>query len=371
MGERHTRRRYLAALAGAGAAGLAGCTGIRSGERPRGPGAEGGGSAATPTTDSAGGRPPLADAALPLPDSPAALREHVKSGGPGKDGIPSIDQPSFVAPDEVGIVSGDDPVFGVVVDGEARAYPQIILVWHEIVNDTIAGEPLTVTYCPLTGTAMGFRRGGTTFGVSGRLLNNNLVMYDRETDSRWPQVAATAISGPHEGRSLDEVRVVWTTLDRWVDAHPDTRLLSTQTGFARDYGRDPYGTYDPVGGYYDERYTLFDRLNPDERLHPKRVVVGARTPEGAVAFEKRALREAEVMTGDLGSTPVVAVHEPGLDAGYVYRRPERTTVEAGDGAVLVDGTAHPADDLPLDPVLATDAMWFAWSGFYPDLTLYA
>jgi hypothetical protein len=369
MGERQTRRRYLAALAGAGTAGLAGCTGIRSGERPRGTGAEGGGS--TPTTDSAGGRPPLADAALPLPDSPAALREHVKSGGPGKDGIPSIDQPSFVAPDEVEIVSGDDPVFGVVVDGEARAYPQTVLVWHEIVNDTIAGEPLTVTYCPLTGTAMGFRRGETTFGVSGRLLNNNLVMYDRETDSRWPQVAATAISGPHEGRSLEEVRVVWTTLDRWVDAHPDTRLLSTQTGFARDYGRDPYGTYNPVGGYYDERYTLFDRLNPDERLHPKRVVVGARTPEGAVAFEKRALREAGVVTGDLGSTPVVAVHEPGLDAGHVYRLPEGTTVEAGDGAVLVDGTAHPADDLPLDPVLATDAMWFAWSGFYPDLTLYA
>ncbi|MFC7137337.1 DUF3179 domain-containing (seleno)protein [Halobaculum litoreum] len=142
--------------------------------------------------------PPTRGDPLHQPWDPAAVREATVSGGPGKDGIPSVDDPQFAAADEVSLAA-DDVVFGYAGADDVTAYPQSVLVWHEVVNDTLDGTPVAVTYCPLTGTAMGFERGETTFGVSGRLVNNNLVLYDRATDSRWPQVLATAVSGPHEG----------------------------------------------------------------------------------------------------------------------------------------------------------------------------
>jgi hypothetical protein len=140
----------------------------------------------------------------------------------------------------------------------ARAYPQRILVWHEIVNDTIGGLNLAVTYCPLTGTAIAFERGDTEFGVSGRLVNSNLIMYDRDTDTWFPQVLAIGIQGPHTGSALVERPMVWTTWQRWRAAHPETAVLSTETGFARNYNRDPYGAYNPRSGYYapDSRHDV-------------------------------------------------------------------------------------------------------------------
>ncbi|MFB6302459.1 MAG: DUF3179 domain-containing protein [Haloferacaceae archaeon] len=386
MALRHTRRRYLAGLGAVGAAGLAGCAGspVSLGDGSGGGGGSDGGDSAL-TAEPAGpppdgvpttGTPPLADAALPIPGSAGPLRKEVKDVV-GKDSIPAVDDPSFVAPGDADFLQGGDPVFGVVVNGVARAYPQKVLVWHEIANDTVGGVPVTVSYCPLTGTAMGFYRGETTFGVSGDLLNNNLVMYDRATDSRWPQVLARAIRGEHRGRSLREFRVVWTTFGRWREVHPDAPVLSTDTGYARDYGRDPYGQYNPRKDYYANRNTLFPRLNDDDRLHPKDVVVGARVPANAgpppyaAAWEKERLRTEGVVASDLGGTPHVAVHDPALDAGYVYANPDGLAVETTADGIRVDGATHPPDDLPLDGVLATDAMWFAWAGFYPDTNLYA
>jgi hypothetical protein len=370
-----TRRTYLAGLGAASLAGLAGCAGVV------GTAADGGESADAPAgTPTPGmvttGSPPVADAPLTLGHTTTHLRGQIMEGGPDKDGIPSIDDPAFVAPDAVDLADGD-PVFGLALGDDVRAYPQSILVWHEIVNDLVSGVPVSVTYCPLTGTAMGFLRGDTTFGVSGRLVNNNLVMYDRAGDGRWQQVAATAIDGPREGESLREVRLVWTTWGAWRERHPDTRVLSTDTGYARDYARDPYGEYNPTRGYYDRENvaTIFPTLVEDDRLPPKAVVMGARTPEGAVAFEKSLLRNEKVLTADLAGEAVVAVYDLDLDTAHVYRT-GGATVEwvdtggrGGDGEVRVDGTAHPAADLPLDPVYTFDAMWFAWVGFYPETGL--
>lgn len=115
------------------------------------------------------------------------------SGGPGKDGIPAINQPRFVAARQMRLLDPGDQVFGLVHRGRARAYPQLVLVWHEIVNDRIGGERISVTYCPLTGSAFGVRGSSDghalTFGTTGRLVNSNLLMYDRQTDSEWPQIA--------------------------------------------------------------------------------------------------------------------------------------------------------------------------------------
>lgn len=363
-----TRRRVLT-LAGAGLASLAGCTRSNSGDSTTGGTTTGQSqttatATATPTAGQAS-RPPTADTRYHLGWDFQTLRENVVSGGVPKDGIPSIDDPTFANPGDVDHDPGD-PVFGVVRDDEAKAYPQRILVYHEIVNDTLGGDPVSVTYCPLTGTVQGFERGETTFGVSGNLVNSNLVMYDRATDSRWPQVLATAISGDMQGESLQEFRVVWTTWDEWRSTHPDTKVLTEDTGYVRRYDRDPYGSYNPKGRYYENANLLFPPLQNDERGHPKDVVIGARTTEEAVAFVKSTLLEERVLTVSGEQSTFLAVSDPTLSTAYVYENPEGATVEPDGNQYVVDGQTHAPDALPLDRVLAFDAMWFAWTGLYPE-----
>jgi len=317
---------------------------------------------------------PLANESFVVEESFGQLRDWVRSGGPPKDGIPSVDEPSFESTDDVGDrIADGDPVFSVVVDGDARAYPQSILVWHEIVNDTVGGEPVAVTYCPLTGTAVGYRRGGVELGVSGNLLNSNLVMYDRGTDSRWPQVLGTAIEGEHEGQSLQHVPVQWTTWGSWREAHPDGRVLTRDTGYVRDYERDPYGSYNPRGGYYARESTLFDPAIEDDRHPTKDVFHGVRTASGASAVHQRLLRAERVVTGTAGDVPVVFVHDGVLDTDHVYRLPgaDAAVPRPIDGGYRLDGETYAAGDLPLDPVQSFDAMWFAWFAFYPSTEVHA
>ncbi|MFC6976067.1 DUF3179 domain-containing protein [Halomicroarcula sp. GCM10025709] len=359
-----TRRSVLRGVGVVGASVIAGCLGGpdsptagQSGQRADGDDPTG--------TDDEIERPPLAEESRYLGYDIGTLDEAVVSGGVPKDGIPAIDEPTFTA---AGSASLDDgaPVFGLVRGGDVRAYPQRILVHHEIVNDTVDGEPVAVTYCPLTGTAQGFERGPVEFGVSGNLVNSNLVMYDRGTDSRWPQMLATAIDGPLAGETLREFRVVWTTWGKWRGAYPETRVLTEDTGYTRRYGSDPYGRYDPPGGYYTSDRTLFEPLARDGRAHPKSVVVGTRTAEGALAFDKETLLSAGVLTGTIDGKQYVAVADDRLSTGYVYANPDGVTVEQRPDGYRVAGETADADSLPLARSLAFDAMWFAWAGFYPE-----
>jgi hypothetical protein len=357
-----------------GLAGLAGCLGSLDGENGDDGSTERPGSSAagtdSPLPDGSG--PPLADRSLPVTWAFEELRGNVQSGGPAKDGIPSIDDPAFVtAENGDGFLAPEDVVFGLTGETETKAYPQSILVWHEIVNDTVDDLPVSVTYCPLTGTTLGFERGETTFGTSGNLLNNNLVMYDRATDSRWPQVLGTAIRGPLEGQSLREVRLVWTTWRQWKTEHPETIVLSRDTGHARNYNRDPYGQYGPKRGYYAGGETLFPPLSSDGRYGPKEVVMGTRIPEGAMAFYKPALREAGVLSGSLDGTTYIAVHDTRFDSAYVYRNQEDVAVSLDNAEARLDGSAFTPATLPLERVHTFDAMWFAWSGFYPETVVVA
>ena len=370
---RTSRRRLLAALGG-GTAALAGCTGPAdpSGDDSSSP--EDGGDGTKSGTESSSDGVPVADERLPLPMAPSELHEEARSGGPPKDGIPSIDDPSFVDPGEADFIASGDPVFGVIRNGVARAYPQMILAQHEIVNDVLAGDPVAVTYCPLTGTVQGFERGGTTFGVSGRLINNNLVMYDRETEAWWPQVLATSIPGPWNEdpdiESLREFRLVWTTWGRWRDHRPETTILSTDTGSAKNYGRDPYGGYNPKTGYYANDSLLFPALGDDDTFDRKTVVMGARTPRGAAAFLKESLRSKGLMTGEIGDSPVLAVYDDRLDTAYVYRNPDGASFERDGNEMVGDGGRYAPDELPLERIHTFDAMWFAWAGYYPDTNIY-
>lgn len=370
------RRRFLAGV-GIGATALAGCTG--SGGAANGArdadGAEGAGDSSDADEGLPGteGEPPTRDPDVDLTNELATFERNARSGGVGRDGIPAIDDPAIDdAEGGDGLMNSGDVVFGVELEGEARAYPRHVLVWHEIVNDELGGMPISVSYCPLTGTAIGFERGSTTFGVSGDLVNSNLIMYDRGTESRWPQVLGTAIDGPLKGEALREVPVTWTTWGRWKEAHPETTTVTERTGYARDYGEDPYGSYDPRSGYYADGDSMFGVMNEDDRLDPKEVVIGTRGADGAIAFEKGRLREERLLEGETGGTTYLIAHDPTLDTGYVYRNPDGKDASVdGEGSYAVEEERYGADGLPLERVNAFDAMWFAWAGFYPDTALQA
>ncbi|TYL36300.1 hypothetical protein CV102_22845 [Natronococcus pandeyae] len=256
------------------------------------------------------------------------------------------------------------------LNGESKAYPQYDLAWHEIVNDVVGGGSVAVTYCPLTGTAQGFYRGESEFGVFGRLINSDLVMFDRGTETWWPQLLAWGIRGSHEAEYLKESQVIWTTWERWRDLHPETVVLTEDTGHVRNYGDDPYGQYNPSSGYYDDENTLFSPLTTDDQFGKKDVVIGARTADGAMAVPKETLRERTVVEGTMSDVPYVTVYDETLDTGYVYRNPGGESVEYEDGTFTVDDDEHDPDGLPLEREIGFDAMWFAWYGYYPSTEVY-
>jgi hypothetical protein len=304
-----------------------------------------------------------------LPRAPQAYVQAMLSGGPGKDGIPAIDNPQFWDAERASEFLDDgDIVFGLVENGIARAYPQRILVWHEIVNDVVGGTGLAVTYCPLTSTAIAFERGSTEFGVSGRLVNSNLIMYDRESDTWFPQMLAVGTSGPHVGEALVERPIVWTTWGNWRRLYPGTDVLSTDTGFLRNYRNDPYGAYNELKGYYlPESSTLFPLMNDDDRHPPKSMFVFARTPDRSVAFDLATLRTAKRLEVDVGGRVFTALYDERLDTGYVFDGGTAAVpVINGPSALDVTWSGGPA---PV-PVNAFQAMWFALSAFYPEVVIH-
>jgi hypothetical protein len=306
---------------------------------------------------------PFAETGYVLGDDIAAYTSFMMSGGPPPDGIPSIDSPRFVAADAARLDPGD-MVIGYTHGDVARAYPQRILVLHEIVNDRVGGLNVAITYCPLTATAQGFKRGDTTLGVSGQLLNSNLVMFDRETRSFFSQIAATGLTGQHRGRTLDEVNLIWTTWERWRAAHPDSEVLSERTGHLRNYNRDPYGSYNPLGGYYAQDRTMFPLMHSSPLHHQKEMVVGGRTAERSAYFVMSDLARDRI----LATASFLAVYDPDLDTGYIYvRNGENLDIEPlTDGRYEVGGPAYAPDALPLEQVVSVEAFFFAWNAFYPD-----
>jgi len=306
---------------------------------------------------------PFADTPYLVPDEIQAYVDFMISGGPPPDGIPAIDDPQFIDASSARLAPGDI-VIGFHHNGEAHAYPQLILVQHEIVNDVVGGLPVAITYCPLTATAQGFKRGSTTLGVSGQLLNSNVVLFDRATRSYFSQILATGIRGEHVGRTLDEVNLIWTTWERWSAAYPETKVLSERTGHLRNYSRDPYGSYNPVGGYYSQDRTMFPVMHSSSEHHAKEMVVGARTPDRSAYFLMADLERERV----LQTEHFVAVYDETLDTGNVYVRdsdgPEITP--GAGGRYEIAGQYYAPDALPLEQLIPVDAFFFAWHAFYPE-----
>jgi len=200
-------------------------------------------------------------------------REQILHGGPPRDGIPALSDPKLIAADSAGYLKPTDRVVGITHKGQSRAYPIGILNWHEIVNDEIDGKRFAVTYCPLCGTAVAFDATidgkATDFGVSGLLYNSDVLLYDRETESLWSQILNKAVAGKRVGKTLTAIPISHTTWRDWSSKHPDTLVLSDDTGYSRDYQRNPYA------GYEESRSTYFAVSNQaPETYHPKEIVVG-------------------------------------------------------------------------------------------------
>ncbi len=206
-------------------------------------------------------------------------KAEVLSGGPGKDGIPSLTAPPFVDADAADLRPADR-VAGVVIGGQARAYPLNILVWHEIVNDSLGGEPIAVTYCPLCDSVAAFDRrtpcGVKEFGVSGMLYNSNVLMFDRggKPEGLWSQLKAQAVSGPQAGQTLRTLPVELTTWADWHARHPETKVLSTKTGHTRDYKINPYVRY------FDRPGLVFPARPKSDRLPEKEKILGVWAADG-------------------------------------------------------------------------------------------
>ena len=220
--------------------------------------------------------------------------DQVVSGGPGKDGIPALTDPPTFAAAEATYMAEEDRVIGLVIDGVPVAIPHNILWWHEIVNYNTSSEQLAVTYCPLTGSSIVFDRavvGGAELGVSGLLYNNNLIMYDRNTEEAlWSQMLSGAGCESSKNVSLTSIPHIEMSWAGWTDLHPNTRVISSSTGFTRNYTRYPYGNYEDL----NNPDLLFRQPALDERRPPKERVLGIparwRTGVGVPVWETGLVR---------------------------------------------------------------------------------
>lgn len=335
----------------------------------------------------------LADPDAEVLPEPLVDTSELISGGPPPDGIPPIDEPTFLPTDAVDFLADDEPVLALEIDGDARAYPIQVMIWHEIVNDTVGGAPVSVTYCPLCNSAVAVdRRVGDrilSFGTSGSLYRSALVMYDRQTESLWSHFTGQAIAGVLTGTELDSYPVVTVAWSTWRDTHPDGLVLSRETGHDRDYGRNPYPGYDDV----DNPPFLFEG-EVDDRLAAKTRIVGVGLDGSPTAIRQDLLLETGVIAFDLDGTPAVAWALPGtasalegdeVDGGRdvgasgvfvaAHDRRALTFTRSGDGFVDTETGSHwdvfgrategPLAGTHLEPIHHVDTFWFAWAAFAP------
>ncbi len=234
----------------------------------------------------------------------------ILGGGPGKDGIPALDNPTFISVNAAKEIENDD-TNGLLVEsgGEAKFYPYNILVWHEIVNDTVGGAPVLVTFCPLCGTGIVFdpRINGKqeNFGVSGKLWESNLLMFDRTTESLWSQALGRAVVGDKLGEELPIFPSQLLSFKEFSEQYPNGKVLSRDTGHTRVYDFYPYGNYDDNDSLY------FPVSVTDNRLSLKEIMYVVPTGNQSVAFARAALIESGSATVSTASGTLTAIVEDG------------------------------------------------------------
>lgn len=326
--------------------------------------------------------------------------QEVTRGGPSKDGIPAIDEPEFVSTTAAAQwLSPKEPVITLEHGGEARAYPLQILLYHEIVNDRVAGTPVTVTFCPLCYSAIVFDRrvNGTTldFGTTGRVRKSDLVMYDRQSESWWQQLTGTGIIGNYTGTTLVRLPSMITSFESFRTSYPAGRVLSKATGSNRPYGNNPYPGYDDISS------TPF-LLNetPDPRLPPMERILALQTGERQRIYPFSVLRIQPVINDRLNGRAVAIFSKAdvlsAVDAAAI-RHSQETLMAAAFSRELNGSTLTFRQDGDRIVDTGTESVWniygkavsgpltgqsltavdsgihfaFAWLAFYPQTEIYA
>lgn len=270
----------------------------------------------------------------------------ILAGGPPKDGIPAIDDPGFIKAAEAGNMRAEDRILGINYDGVSKAYPIAILNWHEIVNDKIHDFHFAITYCPLCGTGVAFSSGMggkiLSFGVSGLLYNSDVLLYDRQTESLWSQILSQAVSGEFKGSRLTRLPLTHTNWSDWVKTHPDTLVLSEDTGYSRDYRSNPYA------GYEKSRSLYFQvSIQAPSTYHPKERVLGLQVGKRFKAYPFSEIDKAK--------QSVISDEFAGRHFTIHWDRDSQQ-------AALKDSSG--------ERIAAIEGFWFAWFAFHPDTEVF-
>ena len=314
-----------------------------------------------------------------LPDRMDIRLEEITWGGVGVDGIPSLDNPTLLPAAEAGYLKDDDLVFGVAINGDVRAYPLRIMGWHEMFNEVIGGVPVALAYCTLCGAAILFetqidgREEPLVFGSSGLLYRSNKLMFDRQTDSLWNQFTGEPVAGPLRGSGIKlKIRpVVVTEWAAWKRRHPETKVLSLETGHLRDYRSGQV-----YKAYFASPNLMFPaRVGDESVVRRKGRVFGIRDTAAARAWPMRAFLQRRVINDAVGARAVVLIGDATTRTVRAYERGERTfeapedqefleTIDGPGGAWrLTEEALIGPDGTRLPRVPGHVAYWFAWDGY--------
>lgn len=273
-------------------------------------------------------------------------KKDIVQGGPPRDGIPAISTPHYVSSVEASFMRPTDIVLGFALGNQSFAYPRHIMNWHEIVNDVIGDDAFVISYCPLCGSGMAFSsklgEQRLDFGVSGLLYNNDLLFYDRQTESLWSQIERKAISGKFAGRELEQLPLQHVSWKAWLKKYPNTKVLSENQGVKRNYRHDPYTGYDTSSKVFFK--TL--REAPSE-FHSKEKVLGLSLGDSSVAYPFSELQKQGA-----------AQFDDEL-AGVKYK----VRWDAQDQTATLEAYGS-------DVLTPTVAFWFAWYNFYPETDVF-
>ncbi len=305
----------------------------------------------------------------------------VLDGGVGKDGIPSIDDPNFSPASEIDFLHDRDLILAIQVGDEIKAYPHPILDWHEIINDDIGGEKVALTYCPLTGTGIGWSRiindRETTFGVSGLLYNSNLMPYDRSTNSTWSQQRLDCVNGSNIGQKAELFSFAEVTWKNWKEAYPESLVLNEDTGFSRNYTRYPYGDYRSSDN------TIFPITNDDDRFQKKERLLGVQVGETFKAYPFAQEVGTELLNDKIEDIDVIVIRNTQRNFIVSFLPEPGQTYEALDDSLFpaivqnaqgiqYDLLGTPIDDRTQQLRKPTQFIgyWFSWGAFYEDIEVY-
>ena len=324
----------------------------------------------------------------------------IRSGGPPKDGIPAIDKPNFVNPQAASEwLHAQEPVIAVEYNGDARAYPLQILIWHEIVNDEVGGKPISVTFCPLCNASIVYDRNHQgkvlDFGTTGRLRKSDMVMYDRQTETWWQQFSGEGIVGELAGTLLKQLPTRIIAFADFQSAYPQGKVLSKDTGYFRNYGRNPYRGYDTIGNF---PFLLDEKVDP--RLPAMERVLAVSHQDKHRLYPFRSLEKQSVVNDRFGALQIAIFAKPGtfsvLDAetiiegrkvpsanAYNRRLDDRVLnfefvdneildVQTGSTwNLLGESTAGNLRGKKLEPLDGGVHFAFAWLAFTPDSEIYS